>query len=646
MNKKQTEKLLFSVAGVAIMFVIIVAANVILGFVKTRIDFTQEKLFTLSEGTKTIIDQLAAKDQNVEIRFYFSNEREVHPVIRNYGQRVEDLLHEFQVRSKGRIELKKLSPKPNSDEQDAARLDGVEGQQIQIGQEEVYLGLAVSIAPDKVAIPFLDPQRETLLEYDIARAISQVMNPKKAVIGVMTPLPMFGQPMNPMMMRMQQQQPQEPWYFIQEIQRDFEVKQVPMESETIDSDIKVLLVVHPKEITDKAQYAIDQFVMRGGKLIAFLDAMSLVDKPANPQNPMMANMPGGPSNLEKLVKAWGLTFDNSKVVADLTYATMLSRGQRGGGEKVPAFLTVNETGIEHNDILTSQLKKVMIPFGGYFSGTPAAGLKQTVLLQTTTESQQVDGFQAQFSSKDIVDKFSPSGKKYALAVRLEGKFKTAYPDGKPSAEAKDADKDKKDGDKKDEKSSDGSLKESKSEGVVILVGDSDFVYDQFAVQVQNFFGQKMVQYFNDNLSFAQNMVEQLAGDSNLIRVRSRAVSSRPFTVVQEMEAKAQSKHRKAIQDLQEELQKTQAKLTELQQHKKEAGQRFVLSPEQEAEVAKFRKQESEAKVSLRKVEKDLRKDRESLEGFLKGVNIAGMPLVVVIAGLAVYFIRKNRSGAK
>lgn len=644
MNKKQTEKLLFSVAGVAIMFVIIVAANVILGFFKTRMDFTEEKLFTLSNGTKAIIDQLAAKDQNAEIRFYFSNDRDTHPVIRNYGQRVEDLLNEFRVQSKGRIEIKKLNPKPNSDEQDAARLDGVEGQQLQIGQDEVYLGLAVSIAPEKKSIPFLDPQRETLLEYDIARALTQVMTPNKAVVGVMTPLPAFGQPMNPMMMRMQQQQPQEPWYFIQEIQRDFEVKQIPMESESIDNDVKVLLVMHPKEVTDKTQYAIDQFVLRGGKLIAFLDAMSLVDKPANPQNPMMANMPGGPSNLEKLVKAWGLTFENSKVIADLTYATMLSRGQRGGGEKVPAFLTVNETGIEKDDILTSQLKKVMIPFGGYFSGTPAAGLKQTVLLQTTTESQQVDGFQAQFSSKDIVDKFSPSGKKYALAVRLEGKFKTAFPDGKPAAAADD--KDKKDGEKKDEKASDGSLKESKGEGVVILVGDSDFVYDQFAVQVQNFFGQKIAQYFNDNLSFAQNMVEQLAGDSNLIRVRSRAVSSRPFTVVQEMEAKAQAKHRKAIQDLQEELQKTQAKLNELQQHKKEAGQRFVLSPEQEAEITKFRKQEGDAKASLRKVEKDLRRDRESLEGVLKGVNIAGMPILVIIAGLSVYFIRKNRSGAK
>ncbi len=640
MNQKQTEKLLFSVAGVAIMFAIVIAANVILGVFKTRVDLTAEKLFTLSDGTKTIVDQLSKQDQNVQIRFYYNNDRDVHPVIKNYAQRVEDLLNEFGVYSKGRIEIKKLHPQPDSDEQDAARLDGIEGQQITAG-EEVYLGLAVSIDPDKVSLPFLDPQRETLLEYDIARALSQVMNPKKGSVGIMTPLPMFGQPMNPMMARMGQQQGQEPWVFIQELQKDFDVKQIQMDVDQIDSDIKVLIVVHPKEITDKTQYAIDQFVLRGGKLIGFLDAMSLVDKPANPQNPMMANMPGGPSSLDKLLKAWGITFENTKVVADMVYSTALNRG-KGGPEKVPTFLTVNETGINATDVLTSQLKKVMIPFGGAFSGTPAAGLKQTILLTTTTQSQFVDGFQAQFSSQDIVNKFSPSGTKQTLALRLEGKFKTAFADGKPDAEKKEDGKDE----KKDATKSDDGLKESKAEGVVILIADSDMLFDQFTVQVQNFFGQKMMSYFNDNLPFAQNMVEQMAGDSNLIRVRSRAVSSRPFTVVQEMEAKAQEKHRLTLQNLEAGLQDTQKKLNDLQVHKKDSGQRFVLSPEQQAEIEKFRKQESQAKSEVKKARKELRKDVESLQGILRGVNIAGVPILVTGAGIILFFVRKNRQGAK
>ena len=645
MNQKQTERLLYSVVGVGIMFAIVVAVNIILSFAKTRVDLTQEKLFTLSDGTKSIIKQLADKDQNAEIRFYFNNDRDVHPVLKNYAQRVEDLLGEFAVASKGRIEIKKLNPQPDSDEADAARLDGIEGQAISQGGQEVWLGIAISIVPEKIALPFLDPQRDTLLEYDIARALSQVMNPKKAVVGIMTPLPMFGQPANPMMARMGQQQPgQEPWLFIQELQRDFDVKQVQMDADSIDSEVKVLLVAHPKDITDKAQFAIDQFIMRGGKLIAFLDAMSLVDKPANPQNQFMAQMPGGPSSLDKLLKAWGIEFKNTQVVADLTYSTMLNRGQRGG-ESVPTFLTIPETGIDKTDVLTSQLKKIMIPFGGAFSGTPVSGLKQSVLLETTVDSQFVDGMQAQFSSKEITDKFSPSGKKQALAIRLEGKFKTAFPDGKPGAAADKKD-DAKDGDKKEEPKPSDSLKEAKGEGVVILVGDSDFVYDQFAAQVQNFFGQKMLSYFNDNLAFAQNMVEQLAGDINLIRVRSRAHSTRPFTLVKQMETEAQKKHMKTLQDLEQKLQQSQTRLNELQQHKKEAGQRFVLSPEQQTEIAKFKKEESEAKGKVKEVRKELRKDIESLEGFLKGVNIAGMPLLVTAAGLLLFYIRKNRSGAK
>ncbi|MBM3845734.1 MAG: hypothetical protein FJ405_05535 [Verrucomicrobia bacterium] len=643
MNQKQTEKLLYSVAGVAIMFGIIVAVNIILSFAKTRIDLTEEKLFTLSEGTRKIINQLNEQDATAEIRFYFNNDRDVHPVIKNYAQRIEDLLGEFSQASKGRIEIKKLNPQPDSDEADAARLDGIEGHAMGGIGTEVYLGVAISIVPEKIAIPFLDPQRDTLLEYDLARALSQVMNPKKAVVGIMTPLPMFGQAMNPMMMRMGQQQGQEPWIFVQELQKDFEVKQIQMDVDSIDSEIKVLVVAHPKDITDKTQYAIDQFIMRGGKLIAFLDAMSLVDKPQNPQNQFMAQMPGGPSSLDKLLKAWGVEFKNTQVVADLTYSTMLNRGQRG--EPVPTFLTVPETGVNASDVLTSQLKKVMIPFGGAFAGTPVKELKQTVLLETTKDSQFVDGMQAQFSSKDIIDKFNPSGTKQALAIRLEGKFKTAFPDGKPGEEPKKDNE--KEGEKKDDApKSDSSLKEAKQEGVVILVGDSDFVYDQFAVQVQNFFGQKLMQYFNDNLSFAQNMVELLAGDSNLIQVRSRATSSRPFTVVKELETEAQKKHMKTIQELEEKLQQSQARLNELQQHKKESGQRFVLSPEQQAEITKFRKEEAEAKVKVKQVRKELRKDIESLEGFLKGVNIAGMPLLISAAGIALFFIRKNRSAAK
>ena len=642
MNNKQYEKLLYSVVGVAAMFLIVVAVNFILSFAKQRLDFTHERLYTLSGGTRKILAKL---DTPVEIRFYFTQgDKEIDPGLKSWAQRVEDLLAEYKQAAKGKIRIKKLNPQPDSDAEDSAKLDGIEGQQANpgnpFGGEVFYLGLAVNCVDEKVAIPALTPARERLLEYDISRAISRAAFPSKPVVGLMSPLPVFGQPMNPMMMRMGQQG-QEPWMLVSELQRDFTVKQVGMDVDKIDDEIKVLLVIHPKDITDKAQYAIDQFVMRGGKLIAFLDALSLVDKPANPQNPMMANMPGGPSNLEKLLKAWGLTFENSKVIADVTFKTRLSRGQ-GRVEEVPTFLSLTPEGIDRQDALTSQLDNIMIPFGGVFTGTPAPGLKQTVLLKTTTESQQVDSMMASMAGESVMKDFKASGTSYALAVRLAGKFKTAFPDGKPAEKAEEKPDDK---DKKDEKKADGSLKETKDDNVVILVGDSDFVYDQFCVRVQNFFGQRIAQPLNGNLTLAQNMVEQLAGDSNLIGVRSRASVNRPFTVVQKMEAKAQSEYRETIKRIETDLQETQKKLGELQA-KKEGGQRFILSPEQQKELEKFRRKEADAKVELKKLRKNLRRDVESLETGLKWLNILGMPLLVAAAGIVLGISHSKRARAQ
>ncbi len=322
MKEKKFETLLFSSIGVAVMFVIVVAVNLISSALKTRVDLTKEKAFTLSPGTRAILGKL---DSPVEVRFYYSqSETRVPSQNKTYAKRVEDLLAEFKQAAHGHLEIKKLDPQPDSEAEDLANLDGVEGQMTETG-EKTYLGLAVSLDPHKVAIPILSPARDRLLEYDLARAISQVFSTNKPVIGVMTPLPVFGQPMNPMMMRMGQQG-QDPWVFISELKKDYEVKQVPMETEKIDDDIKVLMVIHPKEIKDSAQYAIDQFVMRGGKLIACLDSLCLGDMQR--QNPMMP-MPGGPSNLDKLLKAWGVSFDTTKVAADMNFARkLMTRGNQ------------------------------------------------------------------------------------------------------------------------------------------------------------------------------------------------------------------------------------------------------------------------------------------------------------------------------
>jgi len=635
MKKKQFETLLYSVVGVLAMAVILVAINVIFGVAKSRVDLTHEKLYTLSAGTKAILKKL---DAPVEIRFYVTQgEKEVPSQFKVYAQHVDDLLSEYKQYGGKNIKVKRLNPKPDSDAEDSAKLDGVEGQMLPNG-EALYMGIAVSSLDEKVAIPFLSPDRERLLEYDISRAVSRVTEPQKAVLGIMTPLPMFGQQMNPMMARMGQQG-QEPWVLIGELQRDFTVKQIQMDVDKIDDDVKVLMVVHPKDITDKAQYAIDQFIMRGGKLVAFLDGNCVIDN-RNAQNPMMGMMGGGGSSMDKLLKAWGINFDTSKVVADASFTSRFVRN--GRPEAAPAVLSMNPSGINKDDVVTSQIDSLLIPFAGAFTGTPAAGLKETVLLKSTGDSQLVEGFMASMSGEQISKEFKPSGTQYALAIRLAGKFKSAFPDGKPADPKAD---DKKDGEKKEEKKTDDSLKESKGDTAVILVGDADMLYDQFSVQVQNVFGQKIVIPRNGNLNLAQSMVEQMSGDSNLIAVRSRATLNRPFTVVQKMQADAEASYRTKIKELEESLQQTQQKINELQV-KKEKGQRFILSPEQQKELENFRKKEADAKRELKVVRKNLRQDIDSLENKVKWMNIAGMPLLVTAFGIGLALFKGQRAKSK
>ena len=630
MKEKKLETLVFSAVGVVVMFIIVVAVNLIASALKTRVDLTEGKIYTLSPGTKAILKKI---DSPVEVRFYYSQSQSRIPSqFKAYAKQVEDLLNEFRQVAGSNLEIKKLDPEPDSEAEDLANLDGVEGQVVESG-DKFYLGIAISLDPQKVALPFLPPNRERLLEYDLARAISQVLSTNKPVIGVMTPLPVFGQPMNPMMMRMGQQG-QESWAFISELKRDFEVKQVPMEADKIDDDIKVLMVVHPKDIKDAALYAIDQFVMRGGKLIACLDPMCLAD--VQKQNPMMP-MPGAPSNLEKLLKTWGLTFETTMVVADMNFAKQLMVRQGAQPETIPTLLFLSAAGINKEDAVAAQVDEILLPFAGVFTGSPAAGLKQSVLLKTSKKSQLVEPFLSQMTPSKIVDDFKESDISYALAVRLEGKFKTSFPDGKPKAEDKDAEK-------PDDKPGD-SLKETKVDNAVLLIGDTDFLSDQFSVQVQNFFGQKMITPRNGNLALTQNIVEQLAGDQNLIGVRSRGTLNRPFTVVQEMQAQANARFQAEIAKVQKEVDETNQKLNEMQ-GKKQGNQRFVLSPEQQAEMDNFKQKRAEANKKLKKVRRELAQDIESLELRTKVINIAGMPILVTLLGIGLAVVRKQKTKAQ
>jgi len=643
MKKNSLEPILFSVAGVAAMVAILIAFNAVTGAFKTRIDLTKEKAYTLSAGTRAILQKL---DTPVKIRFYFSQSDNSTPQtvpLKTYGQHVQDLLTEYKQTAKGKIILEQYDPKPESDAEDSAKLDGLEGIPLPSG-DKFYLGVSISMLDAKEALPFLTPERERSLEYDLSRAITRVVTPERAVVGVMSPLPIFGAPMNPMMMRMGQQQGQEPWLFIKELKGDYTVKQVEMTTDKIDDSIKVLVVVHPKEITETAQYAIDQFIMRGGKLIAFLDATSIVDSRGQ-QKPMMAQMPGGGSSLPTLLKAWGLAFDTSKVAADMNYKMRLM-GRNNQPTDAPAFLQVTDEGINKDDLATSQIKTVWIPFGGVFTGTPTAGLKETVLLKTTADSQLVEGMMATMAGENIMKDFKKSGTQYALAVRLTGKFKTAFPDGKPK-DAKDAKDEKKDETKPAEpKKADDSLKESKTDNVVVLFGDSDMLYDQFTLrQINSIFG-PISQPLNGNINLAQNLVEQMGGDNNLTAVRSRAAMERPFTRIQKMQTAAEERYQSKIKDMETSLQEAQTKLNELQRTKEQGQQRFILSPEQQQEVEKFRKKEAEVKIALKAERKKLAHDIDSLENTIEWGNIIAVPALIALSGLCIAGIKRKRTSAK
>jgi len=636
MQKKSLETILYSSAGIVVMLAIVVAINVITGVKPVRLDLTQEKAYTLSAGTRAVLKKL---DTPVKIRFYCTQSETATPetvYLKSYARQVEDLLQEYKQAAGKNLVIEKFDPQPDSDAEDSARLDGLEPQPLP-GEDRFYLGLAVSLADQSVALPFLDPSRERQLEYDVTRAISRVFTPEKPVVGVMSALPVFGEPGNPMMAQMGQPSAGTPaWTLIEQLKQDYNVKRLEMTADKIDDDVKVLLVIHPKEISDQAQYAIDQFVLRGGKLIAFLDPQSVLS--SRQQNPMSGEMPGASSSLEKLLKAWGLQFDTGKVVADLNFKMQLG-GRDGQPTEAPAFLALTAEGINTNDVVTSPIDNVWLPLCGAFTGEPAAGLKETVLLHSSQEAELVDAMMASMGGASILNGFKPTGVNYKLAVRLTGKFKTAFPDGKPE--------DKAAGDTNQvAKAADNSLKESKVETSVVLFGDSDMLADDFTLRkVDGPFG-AMVSPMNANLDLAQNLVEQMAGDNNLIGVRSRAALSRPFTRVKAMEAEAEARGQAQIDELQKSLQETQQRLGELQQQKQDKDQRFILSPEQKAELDNFRKKQAEVSKELKQAQKGLRKEVVSLETRLTWLNILAMPLAVTAAGIGIAMIKRKKTSAK
>ncbi|HXL25462.1 MAG TPA: Gldg family protein [Chthoniobacterales bacterium] len=637
--KKVAENWLFSVVGVIALLVILIALNLLGNFSKFRWDLTENHLYTLSQGSQRIVQKL---DTPVEIRFYYSKDNASTPVyLRTYAQEVEDLLSEFQQASRGKIKIVKLDPKPDSDAEDSARLDGVEGQTVNLS-DKVYLGLAVSCLDAKTAIPFLSPGRESLLEYDVSRAISSVANPKKAVIGVMSALPVLGRN-NPMMMQ-RRQQGSAPWVFAQELKENYTVREVSLTADKIDDDISVLLVCYPKGITDSAQYAIDQFLLRGGKMVALLDPFSFVDFQMSGQ----AGMMGGEvfsASLDKLLKAWGINFTSNQVVADPAFATKIQR-EANIVQSDPSVLSLTADAINRSDPLGAATNDVLLPFAGAFLGTPADGLKEEVLISSSEQSSLIDAMTVQMGSDAVRKALKPAHTRYPLAVRVTGKFKTAFANGKPAAPpAEPTNPNATPTPTPSTSSTPVPLKEAANEGVVVLIGDADFAFDTIAGNEQQVLTQTVFSPTNGNLNFIESSVEMLAGDSNLMSIRSRASANRPFLVVNQMEAAAEQHYQSKIDELENSIAQTKQKLAALQ-NSNPSDQKTVLSPQQQAEIKKFQENEAKLDKELKQVRKDLRQEIDSLQNTLKWINIAAMPLLVTLAGLGFAIFKRQSRAAR
>lgn len=609
-KRKSFERVLYSTGGVVAMFAVMIAFYIVSSAVKVRADVTAEKIHTLTPGTRKI---LAGLDSRVTMRFYCSQgDNGMPPQFKAYAHRVQDLLNEYADESKGKLKLEKFDPQPDSEAESAATLNGIEGRPGPNG-DKVYLGLAVTLLNEKFVLPFLAPDRDRLLEYDISRAISRVANHTRPVVGIMSGLQVFGETFNPMMHADQQRR--EDWAFVAELKKDFTVVPVPMDATNVDPKIKLLVVYHPVDIPDSAQYAIDQFVLSGGKVMAFLDPHAFFDQ--NHERVKGMNVSGdnaAKSTLDKLLKVWGLAMDGDRVLADRAFAGHNTQT----GDTMPTLLSITSAGINDKEVATSQIDNLFVPFSGVFTGTPAEGLKMTSLVSSSANSQLVDSLLAT-AGPTILRDFKPSNKEQPIVLRLTGKFKTAYPKN-------------------------NGLKESTAPGEVVLCADTDLLNDRVAVRVQEMMGHKIVRPANGNLNLVQSLIEQMCGDDDLITSRNRASMNRPFTRVKDMEAKAGRVWEEKMRDLELKKREMKTKIDELQAGSKN-GQNVVLTPQQERELNEYQSAMAAVDKELKRVVKNLRKETDTLQFRAKVLNIGAMPVIVAFSGLGVAAVKTRRRAA-
>lgn len=596
-----------------------------------HLDLTENNLYTLSEGTKRILGKI---EEPIDLHFYYSDKAAGNvQTLRDYANRVNELLEEFEDAAAGKIRLSVIDPIAFSEEEDEAAQFGLQGVGIPGGTDPVYMGLAGTDQQDNVEIiAFFQPDKEAFLEYDIAKLVSTLANPQRAIVGLVSTVTMSGD-YNPRTMQMTQ-----PWVVYQQASQLFEMRNLGTDFAAIDDDVSLLWIVQPKDLSQQTLYAIDQFVMGGGKALIFVDPLAESD-PAQAMQGMPPGMPpqGQGSDLPELFTAWGIGFAADEVVSDAQLALQISAARGGPPIRHFGFLGMTAQNFNSDDIVTADLNSINVGTSGHFTVAADSGTEISPLLKSSKEAQTMSASRFSFLPDPSVlqEGFAPTGTEYVIAARVSGSLKSAFPDGFSELTV-----DSGDGDDESENPPADHLAESVESANLIIVADVDMLGDLMWVQVQNFFGQQIANAFASNGAFVINALDSLSGSSDLIGVRSRASYTRPFVRVEKLRVEAEAQFRETEERLQIQLEETEARLEELQSSRDDTDS-VLLTPEQETEIDRFIDQRTDIRKELRAVQRDLAKNIEALGTKLKIMNIAAVPAMITLFALFASW-RRNR----
>lgn len=634
-----TQRTLLTGTGLMIAVVLFFAVNVFSNATLTsaRLDLTENDLYTLSPGVEGILSRL---EEPITLRLYLSRKlAPLLPGITSYAQRVKELLAEFEQAAAGQLLLEVIDPEPFSEDEDRAVGYGLQGVPIGEGDTLFYFGLVgTSAIGEEEVIPFFQPDRAEFLEYDLAKLVSQLANPTQKVIGLMSSLPLAGGPSSPFAPGGHGH----PWVIYDHIEQLFDVRPLPPDTTAIPEEIEVLMLVHPKSLGDPTLYAIDQFVLRGGRALIFVDPHAEADQPGLSQFGARGGGAQRSSDLPVLFDAWGIEMLPGKVIGDLTFARRVQfrRESRMAVADYPVWMEVPGTQLAPEDIVTADLQTLSLATPGAISKIEGRETEVVPLIETDDQAMAINVGLVQFSTDvaSLLQSYRPDDKTYTLAARVRGKVRSAFPGGPP----KEASTGKSDA--APQPSPPPHLPESQGPINVVVVADTDLLQDYFWVQVQSFLGQRIGIPTASNGAFVANALDNLSGSNDLIGVRTRGGYKRPFTMVRGLQQQAEREFRQVEQDLLERKRATERKIQDLQAKRPEGGA-LILSAEQEQELERFRQELVQIRADLRRVQRELHRNIDRLDSWLKFLNIGLMPLLIGLFGLAISIKNGRRRGA-